>query len=114
MFHQTVVYWRQVGAKQISHLAVSQKAESAFNRSFIVWAILDIVTNIVGGVVDQVLNLFGAHSPHTSIKLVKVLFQCFHCLAAVGEFGSRSKREGLSRVSMVTTIVSGGCSLLVV
>ena len=52
----------------------------------------------------RVLNLFGARSPHSSIKLVKVLCQYFHYLAAVGEFGSKSKREGFGRASMASIV----------
>ena len=43
----------------------------------------------------RVLNLFGANSPHSSIKLVKFSVPCFHCLAAVGEFGSRYRWEAV-------------------
>ena len=52
----------------------------------------------------RVLNLFGAPSPHSSVKLIKVLCQCFKHLAAVGGFGSKSKWEGFSKASMANLL----------
>ena len=89
-------------------MAVHKKQSQCFNHSFIVWGILDIVENIGRNIVDKGPELIRSTLTTLSIKLVKVLCQWFHYLAAVGEFGSRSKREALSRVSMIM-IVSGDC-----
>ena len=54
----------------------------------------------------MVLNLSEAGSvPHSVMKLSKVQNQCFHSFAAVGEFGSRSRRSGFSRGFMMMEVV---------
>ena len=55
----------------------------------------------------MVLNLSGAGSVSHSIimKLSNVRNQWFHSFAAVGEFGSRSRRSGFSRRFMMMEVV---------
>ena len=73
-----------------------------------VWAILDIVENIVGNVVDQCPELILCTLTTLFNKVGEDPVPVLHCLAAVGELGSRSKRERLNRVSIIT-IVSCNC-----
>ena len=60
----------------------------------------------------MVLNLSGAGSvPHSIMKLSNVRNQYFHSFAAVGEFGSRSRRSGFSSRFMMMEVVIVSLSL---
>ena len=52
--------------------------------------------------IDQ--NLSSALSPHSVMKLSIVLFQCFHCFAAVGELGSTSSLDGFKALFILMLV----------